>query len=285
MVKVHLTSEKSTSSDFDKFLPGCAFSCGHHCYIHLPLWGYATSHDDGVDQNSIFERNCNWHSYGTHFASTIASLIIFYLAANSMTNNSLVRGALHVDAKFALKAKWGNMRLIQGVAPWDADLFSAIMGLQANVSGGHTVEISISYLKELAEKLDSMFVHKRAIISKLNDSDSTTAYEANVTSFSTDEVVLSAKEEGYYDCTIPYVLLAPMFGIIPEQHPSRFVIVSASSSLDFLIGHSRDLKAKNDKEGQATFNFANVRLRCDSSTCIYHNNFLDNLQQRQIGQL
>lgn len=112
------------------------------------------------------------------------------------------------------------MRLIQGVAPWDADLFSTIMGGRTTVikplasgsnplvknSGNDTVEISIFYLKELTEKLDRMFVHKRAIISKLNDSDSATVYEANVTSFDTDEVVCAAKEEGYYDCTIPYVL-------------------------------------------------------------------------------
>jgi hypothetical protein len=147
-----------------------------------------------------------------------------------MTTNALVRGALHVDAKFALKAKWGNMRLIQGVAPWDADLFFTMMGGHTtvikpldngsnplvNFNGGHTVEISTFYLRELTQKLDRMFVRKRAIISKLNDSESTTVYDANVTSFSTDEVVCAAKEEGYYDCTVPYVLLVSLFGIIPK---------------------------------------------------------------------
>jgi hypothetical protein len=149
--------------------------------------------------------------------------LYFYLASNSNTTNALVRGALHVNATFVLKAKWGNMRIIQGVAPWDAYLFSRIMSggttsvkpsvtsnnpmVSTNASGGgHTVEISIVYLKELKDKLDRMFVCQRARISKLNDSDSAEIYKANVTSVTADEVVCGEKKEGYYDCTILYVL-------------------------------------------------------------------------------
>ncbi|TFK33917.1 peptidase S8/S53 domain-containing protein [Crucibulum laeve] len=186
------------------------------------------------------------------------------IPTNSMTTNALVRGALHVDAKFVLKAKWGNMRIIQGTAPWDGYLFSrmgegttvvkpaaygsdlavsapAISAPVGNSSAGgdHTVEVSILYIKELKDKLDRMFVRKRDIISKLNDSDSATIYEASVTSFTPDEIVCAEKKEDHYDCTIP------------------LVIVSASPSLDFVLGHSRDLKEKKDEKGQATFNFSN----------------------------
>jgi hypothetical protein len=52
--------------------------------------------------------------------------------------------------------------------------------------------------------------------------------------------------------------LNPRSFTLSKQSAYRLVIVSASPSLDFLLGHSTDWEENNDKEGQATFNFAGV---------------------------
>ena len=149
-------------------------------------------------------------------ASCIRKLSYFYtvwwvyghIAANSYTTRALIQGALHVEAKFTLKAQSGTLRLVNAIPDFDPSTIRSILTGSNNGTGKivkHPI-FDVNKLKNddsafIKAKLETISIFSRGILSKVEEGAD--VYKANVSEFDIAEIKCKFNNGVCYDCTIP----------------------------------------------------------------------------------